>query len=83
MEDDDLNLVYNLNIIKDDIDEKVYDRNDILKKDAYFKQTVMKELTSIMKNMSITGNRDDRVFMQNCITRQYLNQYNNTYGTQL
>ena len=83
MEDDDLNLVYNLNIIKDDIDEKVYDRNDILKKDAYFKQTVMKELTSIMKNTSITGNRDDRVFMQNCITRQYLNQYNNTYGTQL
>ena len=83
MEDDDLNLVYNLNIIKDDIDEKVYDRNDILKKDAYFKQTVMKELTSIMKNMSITGNRDDRVFMQNCITRQHLNQYNNTYGTQL
>lgn len=83
MEDDDLNLVYNLNIIKDDIDEKVYDRNDILKKDAYFKQTVMKELTSIMKNMSITGNRDDRVFMQNCITRQYLNQYNNIYGTQL
>lgn len=83
MEDDDLNLVYNLNIIKDDIDEKVYDRNDILKKDAYFKQTVMKELTSIMKNMSITGNRADRVFMQNCITRQYLNQYNNTYGTQL
>lgn len=83
MEDDDLNLVYNLNIIKDDIDEKVYDRNDILKKDAYFKQTVMKELTSIMKNMSITGNRDDRIFMQNCITRQYLNQYNNTYGTQL
>lgn len=83
MEDDDLNLVYNLNIIKDDIDEKVYERNDILKKDAYFKQTVMKELTSIMKNMSITGNRDDRVFMQNCITRQYLNQYNNTYGTQL
>lgn len=83
MEDDDLNLVYNLNIIKDDIDEKVYDRNDILKKDVYFKQTVMKELTSIMKNMSITGNRDDRVFMQNCITRQYLNQYNNTYGTQL
>lgn len=83
MEEDDLNLVYNLNIIKDDIDEKVYDRNDILKKDAYFKQTVMKELTSIMKNMSITGNRDDRVFMQNCITRQYLNQYNNTYGTQL
>ena len=36
MEDDDLNLVYNLNIIKDDIDEKVYDRNDILKIDAFF-----------------------------------------------
>ena len=29
-----------LNTIKDDIDAKVYDRNDILKKDAYFGRTV-------------------------------------------
>lgn len=27
--------------IKADADQKVYDRNDILKKDAYFEQTVM------------------------------------------
>lgn len=30
-----------LNIIKEDVDAKVYDRNDILKKDAYFERTVM------------------------------------------
>lgn len=30
-----------LNIIKEDVDAKVYDRNDILKKDAYFGRTVM------------------------------------------
>ena len=30
--------------IKNDIDQKVYDRNDILKKDAYFEKTVMTQI---------------------------------------
>ena len=30
--------------IKSDIDQKVYDRNDILKKDAYFERTVMTQI---------------------------------------
>lgn len=30
-----------LKIIKSDIDQKAYDRNDILKKDSYFEKTVM------------------------------------------
>ena len=34
-------IVAILNIIKEDVDAKVYDRNDILKKDAYFGRTVM------------------------------------------
>ena len=37
----DEELVSILSTIKNDIDAKVYDRNDILKKDAYFNRTVM------------------------------------------
>lgn len=33
-----------LNIIKEDVDAKVYDSNDFLKKDAYFGRTVMARL---------------------------------------
>ena len=40
----DESIVTALMTIKSDIDRKVYDRNDILKKDAYFEQTVMTEI---------------------------------------
>ena len=65
--------------IKTDIDQKVFDRNDILKKDAYFEQTVMKEIKVAMDNVGISGDRDDRVYIQSRIARQYLDQYNSTY----
>lgn len=67
--------------IKESIDNKVYDRNDILKKDAYFERTVMTEISSAMGMLSIETSRDDRVFIQNRITKQYLGQYNDTYPT--
>lgn len=78
---EDIEIAVALYKIKEDIDKKVYDRNDILKKDAYFEQTVMHELTASMKELDIKGKRDDRVFLQKCISSQYLNQYNNTYIT--
>lgn len=68
-----------LNAIKADVDQKVYDRNDILKKDAYFEQTVMSEITKGMKKLGLDSNREDRVFVQTRIAGQYLNQYNATY----
>ena len=77
----DNEIVSALNAIKDDIDSKVYDRNDILRKDAYFEQTVMSEITNCLKELSIQGNREDRTFLRNKISRQYLNQYNETYST--
>ncbi len=67
--------------IKEKIDNKVYDRNDILKKDAYFEQTVMTEVSSAMDTLNIENTREDRVFIQNRITKQYLGQYNDTYPT--
>lgn len=65
--------------IKNDIDQKVYDRNDILKKDAYFEQTVMSQIKQSMDNADVSSAREDRVFIQNRIARQYLEQYNATY----
>lgn len=77
---EDIEIVDALSRIKQDIDRKVYDRNDILKKDVYFEQTVMKELTHSMRLLNIEGNRKDRLFLQKCIAVQYLNQYKNTYN---
>lgn len=65
--------------IKSDIDQKVYDRNDILKKDAYFEKTVMTQIKEGMDRMNLASDRTDRLFIQSRITRQYLNQYNTTY----
>lgn len=66
--------------IKENIDQKVYDRNDILKKDAYFEQTVMKQVRDGLDKLGITNERDDRKFIQSRIAKQYLNQYNETYA---
>ena len=65
--------------IKSDIDQKVFDRNDILKKDAYFEQTVMQQIKIGMDHVGVSGAREDRVFIQSRIARQYLDQYNETY----
>lgn len=61
--------------IKADIDRKVYDRNDILRKDAYFEQTVMTLVKEGMRKLSIDSTRDDRLFIQSRIVGQYLDQY--------
>lgn len=68
-----------LRSIKADVDQKVYDRNDILKKDAYFEQTVMTQVKLGMDRLSLKSSRDDRLFIQSRITGQYLSQYNATY----
>ena len=65
--------------IKSTIDRKVYDRRDILKKDAYFEQTVMKEITDGMNILGLSTAREDRVFIQSRIAKQYMAQYNETY----
>jgi type I restriction enzyme R subunit len=70
-----------LNIIKSDIDQKVYDRNDILKKDAYFERTVMSEIAQTLNHFpQIEPEMDDYSFVKNRIAKQYLTQYNATYS---
>lgn len=65
--------------IKEDLDQKVYDRNDILKKDAYFEKTVMTQLKEGLNKLNLASEREDRLFIQSRIARQYLNQYHETY----
>lgn len=76
----DMQIMNVLLSIKQNIDQKVYDKNDILKKDAYFEQTVMTQIKEGMDKLGITNKRSDRQFIQSRIARQYLNQYNETYA---
>lgn len=65
--------------IKEDVDQKVYDRNDILKKDAYFEQTVMVQVKEGMDMLEVECSREDRTFIQSRVVLQYLAQYHATY----
>ena len=76
----DDNIVSILTDIKSEIDQKVYDRNDILKKDEYFEMTVMTEIAQALYNYpTIEPQMEDFSFIQTRIARQYINQYNATY----
>ena len=76
----DDNIVAILTDIKSEIDQKVYDRNDILKKDEYFEMTVMTEIAQALHNYpTIEPQMDDFSFIQTRIARQYINQYNAAY----
>ena len=76
----DTDILNLLTKIKNDIDRKVYDRDDILKKDAYFEQTVMQIISISFDDMSFTSERADRQFIQMRVAKQYLNQYNMQYA---
>ena len=66
--------------LKAEIDQKVYDRNDILRRDAYFEQTVMEQIQSGFQRLHFSGSREDRLFIRDRIAKQYLAQYNATYS---
>ena len=65
--------------IKKDVDQKVYDRNDILKKDDYFEQTVMVEISHGMDKLNIDHTRSDRHILAYWIKLQYMSQYKDAY----
>lgn len=75
----DEKILHFLEAIKTNIDDRVYDRSDILKKDAYFEQTVMQQISTGLNELGFSSDRSDRQFMQQRIARQYLDQYNATY----
>ena len=78
--DSETTLMTMLLQVKQEVDQKVYDRNDILKKDAYFEQTVGQHIYLGLLKIEIQPETDDMEFMKSRIARQYLNQYNATYA---
>lgn len=78
--DSEISLMAMLTKVKSDVDQKVYDRNDILKKDAYFEQTVGMLIYQSLVVLQIKPQSEDMDFVKSRISRQYLNQYNATYA---
>lgn len=76
----DSDIMDTLIFIKSEIDKKVYDKNDILKKDAYFEKTVMEQISLGMDKLQVVNSREDRIFIQSRLTSQYLNQYKGIYS---
>lgn len=67
--------------IKMSIDQQIYDRSSILKRDAYFEQTVNLEIAkSLNKFPNIKIQAEDYAFISKRISGQYMNQYKNTYA---
>lgn len=77
LNEDILNVLQN---IKSEIDQKVYDRNDILKQDSYFESTVMTLVSNAIDKINLKSTREDRLFLQRRISKQYLEQYKETYN---
>ena len=67
--------------VKQIIDQQVYDRNDILKKDAYFAETVWALIDESLYNLNIKSEVEDCDFIQTKVSKQYLNQYHDYYTT--
>lgn len=77
--DDD--IVEALCYIKNAVDDKVYDRNDILKQDAYFSQTVLQQIAlSLQKINGILPTSEDYNFIKQRVAKQYVDQYNQYYS---
>ena len=65
--------------VKNIIDQQVYDRNDILKKDAYFAETVWSLIDDSLYKLKIRSEVEDCDFIQTRVSKQYLNQYHDYY----
>lgn len=77
----DEEIVQALLTIKSAVDTEVYNRNDILKLDAYFGKTVMEKITNGLALFpQIKPETPDYFFIQQRIAKQYINQYNSYYG---
>lgn len=67
--------------VKSTIDQQVYDRNDILKKDAYFAETVYSLIDDCLYKLNIKSEVEDCDFIQSKVSKQYLNQYHDYYAS--
>ena len=66
--------------VKSTIDGCIYNRNDILKKDAYFTDTVFSLVAQSLDKLKVNSGYEDCEFIQKRISKQYLNQYHECYA---
>lgn len=77
---DDMMIKSVLGAIKNSIDEVVYNQEQVLKKDAYFRQTVQHVIaTTTRAIVNLKVSKDDWDFITPRVCQQYVNQYNQTY----
>ncbi|MFH0773446.1 MAG: type I restriction endonuclease [bacterium] len=65
-----------LNTIKRDADDKVLLNTNLLKNEGYFDQLMMQTLMSNFDQMKIKVDPDAAHFVNNCLVKEYLNEYN-------
>ncbi len=65
--------------IKTNLDQKVFDRNNIIQRPAYFDKVVMHQISSALNELHLPSERSDREFIQRKIAKQYTNQFNAEY----
>ncbi len=64
-----------LRAFKAGLDKSVWDNAEILNKDAFFEQAVMTLITNQLNQSPYSHTRDDRLFIRDRLTREYLSQY--------
>ena len=65
--------------VKMSIDNLVYDRQDILKKETYFTDMVWELVDKSLYKLDIKSEVEDCDFIQTRVSKQYLNQYHQMY----
>lgn len=66
--------------LKEAIDQKVYDKNDILKQDEFFAGTVAEQIVTYIESIpNVTYEYDDILFIQERVVKQYVNEYREYY----
>ena len=64
-----------LRAFKAGLDKSVWDNVEILNRDAFFEQAVMTLITNQLNQSPYSHTRDDRLFIRDRLTREYLGQY--------
>lgn len=70
------NIATALNSIKQDVDERVLLNSNLLKAEGYFDQLMMQTLTKKFEELSIPLNSESAKFVNRCVVREYINEYN-------
>lgn len=80
LKDSDVKINEVLITIKDYVDEIVYNQEQILKKDVYFKKNILSYISTSFKETNIDLPLDDKKKLTDLIANEYLDEYEETYG---